>query len=121
MKLTDVTKKIIGVICLLTLLFTVAAALFIRHFGVLDFALGAILGAGLSVYKVISLDRMVSAAQEGRPARGIHLRYILRFLLTGGVLLVGALVPFVNFWGVVAGIFTLPLAAFSMRFVKTAD
>ena len=123
MKLADVTKKMIWVICLLLLVTIVAGALFFRSFEALAFALGAFLGAVLCAFKVISLDRMVTTAQarEGGVSAGVQAQPFFRLLLTGAVLALGFFVPFINPWGVVIGIFYLPIAAFSMKFVPTKD
>ena len=124
MNLSDVTKKMILVIGLLLILTSVAGIFIFRSIESLFFALGALLGAALSVYKVITLDRMVASAQgkdEWALKKGVHFQYFLRFFLTGVVLALGIFLPFLNLWGVVAGVFFLPLAAVSMKFVKTKD
>ena len=127
MKLADVTKKMIWVMGLLLLITIAAGALFFRSPEALPFALGAVLGALSSVFKVISLDRMLARAQaeaqkgDWEPKKSTQIQPFLRFLLTGAVLALGFFVPFINPWGVIAGIFFLPIAAFSMKFTKTKD
>ena len=122
MNLTSVTKKMIWVMCLLLLLTAAAGALFFRSLEALPFALGAFLGGLSSVFKVISIDRMLAKAQEsGESPKSAQFQPFLRFLLTGVVLALGFFVPFINPWGVVAGIFFLPIAALSMKFLKTKE
>ena len=123
-QLADVSKKMIIVICVLLLIATVAGIAFFRSFEAIPFALGAMLGAALCVYKVISLDRMVVAAQKKDPLdvnKSVHVQYFLRFILTAGVLLIGFFVPFINHWGVVVGLFFLPISAYATNFLKTKD
>ena len=42
----------------------------------------------------------------------IRIQYLLRFVLTGGILILAALAPdyIINLWGAAAGIFTLQIA-----------
>jgi len=128
LKLSDMTKKIIVAILVLLLLVIAGGVVFYRSFEALPFALGAILGAGLNIYKMIMLDRLVKVAslapeanQKSRLMRRYYLQTLFRFVLTAGVLALAHFVPFLNFWGAVAGIFILPLAAFSMKFVSHED
>jgi hypothetical protein len=51
----------------------------------------------------------------------MRIQYLLRFLLTGGVLALGALTPVFSLWGVAAGIFTLPIATHLVRFFEKPE
>jgi len=106
-------------------LFIIAAgAAYYRSFSVFPFALGVFLTSALNVLKVIMIERAVEKVvnMKGKNAGSfIGFQYILRFLLTGAVLVLAAKVPFINLWGAVAGIFTLQIAAYSMRFFYDAD
>ena len=91
----------------------------------LPFVLGTLLGGGLNIIKVLMLEHMVRSAskkEEGQATRGVYVQALLRFVLTGAVLGLALLVPDrAFFWGTVAGIFILPIAAFSMKFVPHKD
>ena len=61
------------------------------------------------------LDRAVGKAvqmQQGKVSNYIRLQHFARFLLTGAVFALAALVPFLNIWGAAAGILTLQFAVF---------
>ena len=46
---------------------------------------------------------------------------LLRLALTAAVLVVAALVPIFNIWGAAAGIFTLQIAVYSLKFYEKKD
>ena len=129
MKLTDMAKKLIGAILLILFLLILAGLILslsgVLHIRPLPFVLGALLGGALNILKVLMLEHMVKSAAgkaEGQAARGVYMQALLRFVLTGVVLGLAILVPDrAFFWGAVAGIFILPIAAFSMKFVRHKD
>jgi len=129
MKLSATTKKIIWVICILSLVAILASVIvcfiFYQPLDFWPFALGALLGAGLSIFKIIMLDRTVTknlSKGDSFTQGPIYLQYFLRFVLTGLVLLLAALSPYTSMlWGTAVGIFTLPIAAFSMKFFPHVD
>jgi len=120
MKLNDIAKKMIFVLCILLVVIIATSAVYYRSFEFLPFAIGTSLVVALNIIKVIMLDRAVDKAlamTEGKDAGNyIRLQYFLRFILTGAVLVFAAVSPYVNLWGAVAGIFTMPIAAHLMRF-----
>ena len=115
MRLSDIAKRMMRVIGVLLLLLVAASAVYYRSLDFLPFALGALLGVALNVAKILLLDRSVSRIthmeKEGA-GNYIRFQHFFRFLLTGLVLLLAALVPFINIWGAAAGIFTLQIAVF---------
>jgi len=121
MKINDIAKKMIFVLCVLLLIVIAASVVYYRSFEFFPFALGASLVVALNIIKVIMLDRAVDKAltmTEGKDASNyIRLQYFLRFILTGAVLVFAAVSPddYVSLWGAVAGIFTMPIAAYSMK------
>ena len=115
MRLSDIAKRMIKVICIFLLLLIAASAAYYRSIAFLPFAAGASLGVALNVLKVILLDRAVSKAvrmEKERAGNYIRIQHFLRFLLTGGVLVAAALLPFISIWGAAAGICTLQIALF---------
>jgi len=90
-----------------------------RNFSILQFALGALLGIAASVVRVIILDKTVQKAvnmEKDKAANYVRLLGFVRLILAGLVLLLAALVPFVNLWGAAAGILSHQIAAYSLKF-----
>jgi hypothetical protein len=105
------------VICACALAFCLAAALYYRTFEFLPFALGVALTSGLCALKVIMLARAVqlcSIMDDAKKASNhIRMQYLLRFALTAIVLWLCAILPFISFFGAVAGVFTFKIASYS--------
>ena len=117
---SKIRKRMILTICITSLVFLAAGALVYRSAAVFPFALGLFMMAGLNVAKVFMLERSVNVALDKEAKSGgsyIRLQYIIRFLLTGLVLLVAAMVDFIDLWGAFAGIFTFQIAAYSLKFL----
>ena len=106
---------IIGVSALVLI---AGSAVFYRSLLFLPFALGVFLTCALNCLKVVMLERAVEKAMDkGSGAKGyMGLQYLLRFLLTGIVLALAATQDFISLWGAIAGIFTFPVAALSLKF-----
>ena len=85
-------------------------------------ALGVFLSSALNVLKVLLLERTVQRVMEletAKESKGyVASQYIVRYVLTGAVLVVAAITPFINLWGAIAGIFTMQIAVFFIRFMK---
>jgi len=122
MKLSSLSKKMIFVIVVTSLVFIVGGVIFFRSFSALPFAFGVISTSALNIVKVIMLERTVQKVvdlKEKNAGRNFaRLQYLLRFLLTGLVLFAAAKTPFIDFWGAIIGIFTLQIAAISVKFMK---
>ena len=122
MNLSLLAKKMIFVILVLSLVLIAGGVAFYRSLSALPFALGVVLSAALNILKVVMLERTVQKVvglqdeQTGKNIVGFHL--LLRFLLTAAVLLVAALTPFINLLGAAAGVLTLHIAVFCMKFMK---
>lgn len=131
MNLSLPSRKIILLIGISTLAFIVIGTVFYRSLEALYFAFGVILTSSLNVFKVILLERTVKkVADMEQPDVGknyVRFQYLLRYFLTGMVLLVAGLVsvyvkpPFINIWGAVAGIFTLQIAVVIVRSMKLEE
>ena len=122
--LTEVTQKMILIIAVLAGIICLGGLAFFRSIEAFYFANGVILAAVLNGCKVILLEKMVKklgAAPESYRTHRVYLQFILRFALTAGVLLIGVFVPFVNLFGIAAGIFTLPIAGFAMKLFPNAE
>lgn len=118
MKLSYLAKKMIFSILLIALLCIVSSAVYYRSLSFLPFMYGVFLGTLISVSKVFLLDHAVDKAitMEQNHAGGyMGLQYMLRFLLSGVALVVGAIVPQISLWGVAAGILAFQPAAYSLK------
>ena len=121
-----VSKKMILVIAVLTILVAIGGGIFFwvneNTNEILPFAMGAAIAMCINIIKVLWLKRTVehSVNMEARAAQlHVQSQYFIRLLLTGGALLLAVYLPdnIVNFMGAVFGIFTLPLATYSIRFL----
>lgn len=121
MKISNIAKRMIFTILVIALLCTLGSILYYRSLGFLPFLFGTVLGTGISIFKVLLLERTVDKAitLEGRNASNyVSLQHVLRLFLSGIVLVLGALVPQISLWGVVAGILAFQLAVYSVRNTK---
>jgi len=118
----------ITVIGISVLVLIAAGVAIYRSLEALYFALGVVLTSALNVLKVFMLERTVKKAVDMEEAVAgknyVRLQYLLRYFLTGIVLLAAGLVsvyvkpPFINIWGAVAGVFTLQVAVIAVRSMK---
>ena len=120
-----VSKRMILVIAILSVLIAVGGGIF--HFThsdiheIVPFALGVAIAMCVNIIKVLWLKRTVenSVNMEARSAQ-LHLQgqYFIRLVLTGGALLAVVFIPdeIVSLWGAIFGIFTLPIASYSIQF-----
>jgi len=110
-----------------SLVFIAAGVVYYRSYSAGPFAVGVLLMAALNIWKVVMLGRVVRRAadmDDKKDAKNyVRAQYLFRLLLTAVVLVIAATdyVPFVNLWGAVAGIFTLQIAAFSLKFFPMED
>lgn len=121
MKLSKTAKNMILVIIVSSAAFIVACALYYRSFAFIPFAVGVLMGAGLNIIKVAMLENAVNHAitlEQKEAANYLKAQYFFRFILTGAVLAAAAVIPdkFVSLWGAAAGIVTLQIAAYAMKF-----
>ena len=131
MNLSQPSRRMIFVIGISVLILSVAGAFVYRSLEALYFAFGVILTSSLNVLKVFLLERTVKKVVDmDEPDAGknyVRLQYLLRYFLTGIVLLTAGLVsmyvqpPFINIWGAVAGVFTLQIAVISVRSMKPEE
>jgi len=120
MKLSIAAKRLAAATAIAALPVMVIGAIIYRSPEALLFIAGAAMTTALNVLKVIMLERAVNKAveKETGAAAGnyIRIQYLLRFFLTGAVLVGCALLNHTMLWGAAAGIFTLQIAALTSRF-----
>ena len=137
MKMSTPSKKMIMVICLscgaMILVGIIICLVWskIDNIQALYFAIGVILSSALNVGKVAMLERAVQKTldMENPTAGGnfIRVQYLLRYFLTGLVLVAAGLVtkyvdpPFINIIGAIAGIFTMQIAVVTVRSMKLEE
>ena len=131
MNLSLPSKKMVVVIGISALVIIAGGAAIYRSVEAIYFALGVILTSALNVFKVFLLERTVKKVVDiEEPETGknyVRLQYLLRYFLTGAVLLAVGLVtayvhpPFINIWGAIAGIFTLQIAVIVVRSMKLEE
>jgi len=117
-RLSDLSKRMIKVVCILTALTIAAGAAFYRYFSYPPFAFGALLGAALNIIKIIMLNRTViklSSIAVERARNYALVQHLARFALTGAALVLSAMLPFLDIWGAATGIFIFQIAAYSMK------
>jgi len=131
MELSKLSKKMIQMVGAAALVFMLAGAVFYRSPAALPFALGVFIPSALNVLKIIMLDRTVKkVVNMDDPNTGknyVRLQYLLRYLLTGLVLLAIGLIhtrtdpPVISIWGAVAGVFTMQISVIICRSMKYKD
>jgi len=127
-KISKTTKNIMLMICVVALVIIAGGAVFFQSIEALYFAIGVILTSSLNVLKIYMLERTVNRTLDmDNPESGknfVRLHYLVRYFLTGAVLLGAGLVwiyvdpPFINIWGAVLGVFTLQIAVIVVRHRK---
>lgn len=121
MQLTDLAKNMIRSILIIAVIFTVGVAIYYRSLDFLPFMLGVVLGSAVSIYKVILLESAIDKAldmEKKRAGNYVSLQHLLRLLLSGVALVLGALVPWISLWGVVVGILAFQLALYTIKFTS---
>ena len=117
--LTDVTRKMIQIIAILAGILCLGGLVFYRSIEAFYFANGVILASLFSVGKLFMMESMMqkaSTAGDSFKVSSVYLQFFLRFVLTACLLLIGVFVFFISLIGIVAGILTLPLSGFAMKF-----
>jgi len=118
MKMSDLAKKVSVTILIISSICVVGSVIYYRSIKFLSFLLGALLGSAVSIAKIFMLERSVDKTlkMDKKSAGGyVIVQYFLRLLLTGAVLVLGAVVPQINLWGVVAGVFAYPVSLYIAR------
>lgn len=122
MRLSAIAKRMLLVVCLSLPLLAAGGFAYYRSLALfLPFLCGALLGTALGVGKVILLDRAVAGIAGMEKERGMNyarLQQLLRFLLTGAVLVIAALLPFERrqpLWGAAASVLAYQAAVYALK------
>ena len=122
-ELTDTAKRLI--IAVIIMFFVGIAGALVFYWGDVEgffrFALGLFLGSACSCIRVASMDISVRNTVETANARAGVIAYIIRYLLTAAVLAVAFIFDIFNHWAAVAGILSLPLAAYIVPVVSKLE
>lgn len=116
--LTRYANKMIMVIICASLVMILGGIVFLRSWLAVEFGLGVVLACGLNIVKVILLKYTVTKAASMQ-AGGMGYTggmYMVRFLLTGLVLVAAHFIPFVELLGAVFGLLAMPIASYALRF-----
>lgn len=119
MKLSYLARKMIFTILIIALICILASIVYYRSLDFLPFLFGVLIGSAVSIAKVFLLDRAVDKAlsmEKNRARAYVSVQNILRLILSIAALLLGAFIPQISLWGVVAGILAFQLAAYSVKF-----
>jgi len=121
--LTDTAKKLI--VAVIMMFFAGIAGSLVFYWGDVEgffrFALGLFLGSACSCIRVASMDTSVRNTVESGNTKVVVVAYILRYFLTAAVLAVAFIFDIFNHWATVAGILSLPLAAYIVPIVSKLD
>lgn len=119
MKLSDLAKKMVYTILIIALICILSSVIYHRSLDFLPFAFGVLLGSTVSIAKVFLLERAVNKAleMEQKHAKNyVSIQHVLRLLLSGVVLVLGAIMPQLSLWGVAAGILAFQVAVYNVKF-----
>jgi hypothetical protein len=112
------TILIIALICIL------GSAVYHRSLDFLPFVFGTLIGSAVSIAKVFLLERAIDKAltmEKKHAGNYVGIQHFLRLLLSGVVLVLGAIVPQISLWGVVSGMLAFQLAIYSLKFTQRVE
>lgn len=121
MKLSNLAKKMVSTILIIAMACVLLSIIYYRSLKFFPFALGVFLGSAVSITKVLLLERAVDKAitmDQVKAGIYVSMQHVLRLLLSGIALLLGAVVEQISLWGVVAGILAFQLAVYYVNFHK---
>lgn len=121
MKLSNLAKKMVSTILIIAMACVLLSITYYRSLKFFPFALGVFLGSAVSIAKVLLLERAVDKAltmDQVKAGIYVSMQHVLRLLLSGIALLLGAVVEQISLWGVVAGILAFQLAVYYVNFHK---
>lgn len=87
----------------------------------LSWGLGVLVGFAFTVVRLIWLDKTVRNAvtkDEKSASRYARWQYVLRYLVSAGVLIGAALIPQISLWSAMIAMFTLKIATFLQGFFE---
>jgi len=110
-------KAIIGI----SVLMIIGGVAFFRSSLAIGFALGIIMSLALNITKVLWLRYSVNRAvnmESGTVGAYISIHYVLRYVLTGLVLVAAHFLPVVDMFGAVLGLLAMPFANYVVHFLN---
>lgn len=113
-----VSKKPIALQLSIKIIIIIVVSMFIGIFFTNDYISywkGLLLGGIFSILKLYLMNNTISKAIMKQPHKAqtySNVHYILRYLLTILVLVIGILEPSINFVGVIVGFFSMKIAAY---------
>lgn len=123
LSLSKDAKRMLVLIAGQALVILVVSAVYFRKGGFSAFAYGVLLACAVNFARVYLLERTVQKALEMQSG-GLGFgwgQYMLRFVLTGAVLVLAALSPHINVWGAIIGVLTFQTAVYMLRFFIARD
>ena len=114
-------SKMIKAIIFIAILMMAGGIAFFRSYYAIGFALGVGMSLALNIGKVMWLKYCVNRATTMEPGAAgayISIHYVLRYILTGLVLVAAHFLPVVSMFGAVVGLLSMPFANYVVHFVK---
>jgi len=115
-----VSKMMKAVICI-SVLMIISGAAFFRSSLAVGFALGIGISMALNLVKILWLKRCVNRAVNMETAAAgayISINYVLRYVLTGLVLVAAHFLPVVDMFGAAIGLLSMPFANYAVHFLN---
>jgi hypothetical protein len=119
MELSDLAKRMIFTILIIALICILLSIIYYRSLDFLPFMYGVFLGSTVSITKVFLLEHAVDKAlamEQTRAGIYVSIQHVFRLVISGVALFLGAVVPQISLWGVVAGILAFQLAVYNIKF-----
>jgi len=122
-ELTRYANKMILVIICASIVMILGGVVFLRAMYALEFALGVVMACGLNIAKVLMLKYAVTRAtsMDSGGMGFTSIMYLVRFVLTGLVLVAAHFIPFVELLGTVFGLLAMPIASYVLKFFIKDD
>lgn len=121
MKVSELARKMVMTILIISAICVIASVIYYRSLKFFPFLFGVILGSAVSIAKVFILERAVDKAltmEQKNAGNYVSIQHLLRLLISGIVLFLGAVVPQISLWGVAAGILSFQAAVYSVKFTS---
>lgn len=118
-KISETAKRIIISMTAISLIFLGIGIFFINN--QIAYAKGIIFGTVFSILKLLLLERTINKSLDMSKSGAqnyARAHYMLRYLLTGVVLAVGALEPSISLLGVIIGIFCMRPAVYAATYIE---
>jgi len=129
MELSATVKKMTVIIAVAAVILIIAGVVVIHlrypNNSAVHFAIGVIMTSALNAFKIVMLERVVNKAIDMGEGKGVksyvRSHYLFRFVLTGVILFAAVKISPTALWGAVAGVFTLQISVYAMKFFAGKD